>query len=209
MAATAPKKRRKRRTPTMAAPRKRRVHHAKPAARRRRRLGDSGTTSLWGSVKNGFKGAAGGAIHEVPRFFTKLDTVPQIGFDIVGTVLLATLAKQPAASAGFAGAATSRWMDRMFKKSMNDDLQDFEYVDPNTLSDSGFDDEFGDAVVMDDDGNLFALSDDGETYEMIGHMDDMDDDGMNDDFGDDLEDVSMIPLQGGNPYALSNEYALQ
>lgn len=206
VAAAAPKKRRKRAKPTMAAPRKRRVHHHhKAAPRRRRRLGDSGgTTSIMGAIKNGVKGGIGGALHEAPRFVTKLSMPMQIGWDILGTIALAKFAKQPSMSAGFAGAAAAKHMESMFSKAMHDNLEDYDYVDPSTLSDSGFDDEFGDPIVMDDDGNLYALSEDGEGYEEMGHMDDFD--------GANVEDASMLNLQsGGSAYALQeeNEYAYQ
>lgn len=204
-AVAAPKKKRRKRPALAAAPRRRRTthHHAKPKTRRRRRLGAGGSTTMMGAVQVGIKGGAGGAIHEIPRFFTKLDFWPQIGYDLAGTIVLAKYAKQKEAAAGFAGAAVSRHMDRMFHKQMNDNLEDYEWVDEDLLQDSGFDDEFGDAIVSDDDGNMFALADDGESYEHIGHMDDMDLD--DESMGDELENVSMIPLQG-NPYALNHGY---
>lgn len=199
---TVPKKKRRKRPALAAAPRRRRVthHHAKPKTRRRRLSAGPAGTTLKGMLYTGIKGGAGGAIHEIPRFFTKMDTWPQIGFDVVGTVILAKYAKSPTMAAGFAGAAVSRHMDTMFHKHMNDNLEDHEWVDSDLLEDSGFDDEFGDAIVSDDDGNMYALADDGESYEHIGHLDDMDDEGM----GDELENISMIPLQ--NAYALQHGY---
>jgi hypothetical protein len=201
----APKKRKKRAKPLMAAPRKRRVHHHhKAPARRHRRLsaGPRGT-SIPGMLLTAGKGAIGGALHEAPRFVTKLSMPMQIGWDIIGTLALAKFAKSPTMSAGFAGAAAAKHMESMFSKAMHDNLEDYDYVDPSTLSDSGFDDEFGDPIVMDDDGHMYALNDDGESYHEIGHMDDFDD--------ANVEDASMINLQA-NGYALQsggNSYALQ
>lgn len=207
MTQLAARKKRRRKAPVMAAPRRRRAtHHHKAPVKRRRRLSAGGgiTGGIKGAIGTGFKGGLGGALHVAPKFVTKLDTMFQIGWDLVGVVGLSMM-KQPQMAAGFAGAAVSNHMQEVFKKSMNDELHDHHYVDPNMLSDSGFQDEFGDPIHMDDDGELYALSDMGD-YEHIGHMNDLQG-GMNDTAG--INGVSMVPLQ--DPYALShgNPYALQ
>jgi hypothetical protein len=143
------------------------------------------------------KGGIGGALHEVPRFVTKLSPMMQIVYDVAGTVVLAKFMKQPEVSLGFAGASVSRHMEQIFKKSLKDNLEDYDYVDPSTLSDSGFDDESGNAVVMDDEGNMYALADDGESYEPVGHIDDFE-------LEDPLQKSALINLND-NPYALSND----
>jgi hypothetical protein len=199
------KKKRRRKAPVMAAPRRRRTHHHKAPAKRRRRLSSGAPTGgMKGMFMNGVKGGAGGAIHVAPKFVMKLETPVQIAWDIMGTMGLAYF-KWPQVAAGFAGAAVSDHIQEQFKKEMHDDFQDAEWVHPDTLSDSGFDDDDGNPLEMDDDGNLYALNDDGD-YEHYGHMDDFQG-GMND--MDGINGVSMLPLQSGNPYALSNPYALQ
>src|ERR1700761_8383042 len=203
-----PKKRRRRKSPAMAAPRRRRVTHHKPATRRRRRLNDGGTGNIKGMVTMGLKAAAGGAIHEAPRFLKEpLSDMMQGAWDVGGAYAIAKIGKSPTAAAGFVGAAASRWMDKLFHKSMHDgyDLSAYEYVDPDTLSDSGFDDDFGDPVMMDDDGNMYALNEMGDGYDLAGHIDDYDD-GMHDNgMDDDMEDLALINLQD-SPYELQAGY---
>ncbi len=86
---------------------------------------------------------------------------------------------------------------------LNDgEMNDTEYVYPGTLSDSGLQDEMGEAIVMDANGMCYQK--DGErSYQAIGNLYDLQDNLQD---GENLNSVSMLPL-ASNPYnSMGNLY---
>jgi hypothetical protein len=70
-------------------------------------------------------------------------------------------------SAGVAGAAGSDLGRAMFSKiGLNDGMENVEYVDPHTLSDSGLEDEHGNAIIKDRRGICYQQGSDGALHEM-------------------------------------------
>lgn len=209
MATTAKKKRRT--TRSVAKPRARRRTTVKK--RRPRGLSDglSGKPTLMKSAKTAGGGALGGAIYSAPQFIVKLPTWGKVAYG-VATAIGAGMMKAPSVSAGIAGATSFDLIRTLASPMLKDDLEDAEYVDPSTLSDSGLEDENGNAVAIDDNGNVFALNDGGD-YVMIGRKEDLQDAF---DLQDDMQSVSMVPLSdpyslqdnmgAGNAYSLASGY---
>lgn len=192
------KPRRKRRRSTgrraLSAPRK-----ATPKRRRRRGLSDSHSGIMAAAKKNGAAGLGGLLV-----LGTRLVAMPTwaraaVGFG--GSVIVSSMLNFPAIGAGMAGAATYQLGEQLFGSMLHDDMSDLEdvsWVDPNTLSDSGMEDENGNAILCDGDGIMYQLQDNGDLV-AIGDMEDLED-GMN----DSIPSVSMLPLQD---YSLSSPYA--
>ena len=190
-ASTRPAVRRRRRSPMSAAPK-----------RRRRRLGDSGgsmTKRLTNGLKTTGGGALGGALYTAPQFAFAM---PWWGKLLYGgaVAIAAGAAGAPSVGAGSAGAAVFDLAKNKFALALKDDMQDAEYVDSDTLSDTGFCDENGNEVVMDDDGVAYQLNDDGD-YQAIGMADDLF--ALNDGYrGDDMNQLSMVPV--ADAYSLND-----
>jgi hypothetical protein len=190
MATTKRRKRRKKSTTTSV----RRRLSAAPVRRRRKKRGMlSSNGSLMQSAKHNGAGAIGGGLF----LGTRLVAMPLWGRTVLGYAAAVALGmfNAPFVGAGMAGATTYHLGQSLLPATMlNDDLQDTEFVDPNTLSDTGQVDENGDMIVLDEAGNAYALNDAGELCEL--------------EEGTNMESVSMLPLQ--DPYALndSNPFAL-
>jgi len=155
---------------------------------RRRKKGflhDTGKT-LMTIGKGTLSGAAGGAAYGAVTAHFK----PSVMVKTLGGVAIAmgfAYFGMPFMGAGLAGATGSdAAKEAMTKFGLADGMTDVEYVDADSLSDSGYDDENGNAIVMDDDGIMYRLADDGDGYEAIGDA---------------------YSLQDG--YALENGYALE
>lgn len=168
--------------------------------RRRRRSGMlSSNGGLMTSVKNNGAGAIGGALFVGTRLIS-MPFYVRTAVGYAGAVAASLVLKMPFVGAGLAGATTANLLQNLLPATMlhDDDLQDTNYVDPNTLSDTGMDDENGNPIVMDEDGTAYALAENGEMSEV--------------DMGDasDMQAMSMVPLYDNNPFALSqnNPYAL-
>jgi len=86
--------------------------------------------------------------------------------------MAAAMMKFPSVGAGAAGAAMLDLAKGKLAMVLKDDMEDAEYVDSDTLSDTGFCDENGNGVVMDDDGVVYALQDNGD-YQAIGMAEDV------------------------------------
>lgn len=138
-------------------------------------------------------GAVGGALYTAPQFFLKLPLWGK-GLYALGASVAAAKFKAPSVGAGMAGAFVQDLAKTLFSTSLKD-LDNANYVDASTLSDSGYLDEDGNQVLCDNSGNMFALADDGE-YVPVGNMADMD-----------IQTTSMLPLQ--DAYSLQDPYSLQ
>ncbi len=105
----------------------------------------------------------------------------------------------PFVGAGIAGAATYQLATTLFPAgALNDaEMEDTEFVDPNTLSDTGMCDEGGNPIVQDEMGGAYSLQDDGELVP-VG-------DSYSLQQGTDMRSVSMLPLQD-NRFSLSSPY---
>lgn len=207
MAHTKKRKRRRRHTTALSAPSRRRTHRRRTT--RRRGLSAPGSSSkkmdIVGSGFNTIKGALGGGLYLAPQAAFKIPTWGKLLYGLVGGATL-HLMKAPNVGSGFAGAMTYDVGKSMLGTVLKDgEFTDVEYVDPSTLSDTGLQDENGNAVVMDDDGIVYALQDDG-VYEAIGTQEDLEDAYS---LQDNMQSVSMTPLS--DPYSLSNQgnYLLQ
>lgn len=183
------KPRRKRRTTTTT----RSTLSSKPRVRRRRRrkglLSSNGTMTV--TAKHTGAGAVGGGLFLATRMFNMpLWVRGLIGYG--GSVALAMM-NSPFVGAGMAGATTYFLGQTLLPSTLlKDDLEETDYVDSDTLEDTGYIDEYGNSIVMDDDQVMYALNDDDE-LEAIGDAYDL----------ADMQNVSMIPLQD-DPYALAS-----
>lgn len=193
------KKRRRRKSPSFSAPRRR--SHRSPARRRRRR-GFSDHVNAAVIKHNGaalLGGAGYGAMSHLlgKSKIEKKDKHHLLKYGLGGAgVFLLSYLNMPFVAAGTAGAMGKDLIDDFGQHvGLHDgDLEDHHYVDPDTLSDSGLEDEAGNPVFHDEHGMMYALNDMGELEE-IGHMDDMQE--------------SPYALQDDSPYALSaSPYAL-
>lgn len=199
----ATRRRRRKSTTLSAAPKRRRT-----STRRRRRTTRALSTgaasprkmSITQSLMASAAGGLGGGLYLVPKLVLKNMPVWQkVLLGIGGSVAL-NMAKQPNVAAGFSGAMVADVARSMFPTLLNDDddLQDTEWVDPNSLSDSGHVDEYGNPVLMSDTGTAYALNENNELEE-IGE-------------GTDLQSVSMLPLQDAyslnDPYSLNDRFAI-
>jgi len=138
------------------------------------------------SIKDSFNGGMGGAIYTAPALFMKMPLWGKIVWGIGGSMALNML-KYPNMANGHSGAFVHDLFLR-YVPTLNDDLLENEYVNPYALSDTGFVDDNGNAVVMDDDGVMYI--EDGEELQAIGDAYDLQ---------DDMQTVSMLPLQ--DPYS--------
>jgi len=190
------KRKRKRRSTSV-----RRALSAAPKRRRRKRgfLSSGGNTGLMMSAKNNLVGAAGGSLFLATRLI-KLPLMARAGLGYLGSMALSMYAKAPFLAAGLAGATTYELAGNLLQPLgfLNDgDLEDVEYVDPNTLSDTGMEDGEGNQIVMDDNGNAYALQSNGELEE-VGDAYALQD-------ANTMGGISMYNL-ADNPYALSSPY---
>lgn len=196
------KVKRKKKVNTMATTRKRRkkrtttIRRAAPIQRRRRRKKKGlmdGNSGIWMSLKKNGAGALGGGLLLLTRFFA-MPLWARTGIGYAGGIGI-SMAGAPFVGAGLSGATTFNLGQNLFGNFLNDDLEDTEYVDPDTLSDTGMVDDNGDPIVMDDDNVMYALNDGGE-LQAIGDA-------------NNLQNVSMVPLQdayslNAGPYDLSS-----
>lgn len=197
--ATAKKTTTKKRRTTRAPQRARSTTRRRRTTSRRKKKalssgGGGGARMTWGkalSVTGG--GAVGGALYTAPQFFLKLPLWGK-GLYALGASVTAAKFKAPSVGAGMAGAFVQDLAKTLFSTSLKD-LDNANYVDASTLSDSGYLDEDGNQVLCDNSGNMFALADDGE-YVPVGNMADMD-----------IQTTSMLPLQ--DAYSLQDPYSLQ
>jgi hypothetical protein len=182
-------KRRRKPTTLSAGFRKHTVH------RRRRKksfLHDRG--GVIPAIKTNAAGALGGVS---VLLIEKLPTNKWIKLGLaVAASIGATMWNKPNIGSGIAGATAYSAAKEIFPSFLSDNLEDTQYVDPSTLSDSGFVDENGNAVVQDGDGVMYALNDSGELVAV----------GDAYALSEGMTDVSMVPLQ--DAYALNDPYAL-
>ncbi len=191
----ATKKRRKRRTTKTTAVR-RRLSAAPKSRRRRRRKGLADGVTKSGLVKSGksaLAGSAGGALFLGTRL-VKLPLWARTSLGYAAAIALGMF-NAPSVGAGMAGATTYHLGQALLPATMLNDgeMEDTDWVDADTLQDTGQVDENGNNIVMDEDGVAYALNDDNE-LEAIEE-------------GSNMQGVSMLPLQD-NPYSLANPYAL-
>jgi len=210
MATRRKKVKRKRTTRTMATPRKRRRRRkstslsasslrkrSRKTGRRRRStrkgfLSAGAKMGLKPAATTAFWGATGGAVYTVPKFFFQIPWWGKLLYGVPLSVGL-SMSGRPNMGAGAAGALVGDMAQLAFGLS-DGDMQNAQWVDPDTLSDTGLEDEYGNAVSVDDDGVLYALNDEGE-YEAIG-------DAFSLNEGSNLQSVSMLPLS--DIYALND-----
>jgi hypothetical protein len=194
----------KKRSNTMAKRKRRRSRSvtrpaSAPKRRRKRRglLSASGGTGFMMSIKKNGVGALGGLV-PVATNFIPVGKIPKIAINYLLSIP-ASMYVSPFVGAGIAGAATYQLATTLFPAvALNDgEMEDTEFVDPNTLSDTGMCDEGGNPIVSDEVGDAYALQDDGELVPM-GNAYALQE-------GTDMRSVSMLPLQD-NPYALQSAY---
>jgi hypothetical protein len=191
----APKKRRRKKRSTTTAVR-RRLSAAPKARKRRRSKGLSSGMTKSGLVKSGksaLAGSAGGALFLGTRL-VKLPLWARTSLGYAAAIALGMF-NAPSVGAGMAGATTYHLGQALLPTTMLNDgeMEDTDWVDADTLQDTGQVDENGNSIVMDEDGVAYALNDDNE-LEAIGE-------------GSDMQSVSMLPMSD-NPYSLANPYAL-
>jgi len=196
-AAKKPRKRRRKTSTLSSAPKRRYKRRSKP-----RSLssggGGGGKMTIMKAGKNSFAGALGGGVYTAPFFVVKMPLLGKLAWGVAGSIAATMLTKNAAVGAGMAGAMAHD-IAKSKIPTLNDDydLQDTEYVDADTLSDTGYMDDEGNALVMDDDGVVYALNDDGD-YEAMSDIYSLQE-------GTDMQSVSMIPMQD-NAYALAMGY---
>lgn len=122
-------------------------------------------TGITNAVKHNGVGALGGALFLMTRAVPMPNYLrPIVGFG--GSILLSTMAKSPMMAAGMAGATAYYLGDKIIPKFMpnllNDDFEDGDWVDADTLSDTGYVDANGNAIMQDGDGVYYQLNDAGE-----------------------------------------------
>lgn len=178
-----------------------RRHTPRKTTRRRKRKGMLHDSAAKPTLKKSFMiagaGGLGGAVYTLPRFMFTMPWYAKLGWGLVSSIGLSML-KFEKAGAGAAGAFVNDLAQTSFGLA-DENLNNTQFVDPDTLQDTGMIDDGGNAVVMDDDGVLYALNDGGD-YEAIGDIYSLQE-------GTNMPDVSMLPLQ--DSYALNSGYALQ
>lgn len=185
-----PKRRKKRRVT-----RKRSTALSAPKRRTRRRrkgfLHDKG--AIMSSVKANGAGAVGGVLF---AGIEKLPLKPWLKFaaGFGGAILVSSFANSPNVAAGLSGATAYSAAKTFFPSFLGDNLEDVSYVDPNTLSDSGYVDGQGNAIVQDTEGVMYALNDGGD-LEAIGDAYSLQ---------DGMQSVAMLPLS--NDFALNDRF---
>jgi hypothetical protein len=178
-------KRKKGRSRTRKSVSVRRAPVRRTKSRRKKGLSASGTEIMTAAKANG-SGFLGGAGYTLPMVFMKPNTLTRGIIGVAGAMILSFM-NMPFVAAGVSGALGADMTKAALSSSgLADDydLQDVDYVDEDTLSDSGYVDENGNAVVMDDDGIMYALNDGGD-YEAIGDAYSLQ---------EDAQDVMMLPL---------------
>jgi hypothetical protein len=153
------------------------------------------------AVKNMGGGAVGGMMYTAPQFMFKMPWYAKLGWTLVGAVGM-NYAKCPNVASGQVGAFTFDMIKTLAGSMLKDDMDDAEYVDADTLSDSAFVDQKGNAILQDDQGNLYALNDAGE-LECMGDAFSLQD------YDDSMQSVSMLPLSNNDPYALAGNNPFQ
>ena len=156
------------------------------------------------SIKHNGLGGLGGLLFLGTRAIP-IDMPPLvrgIGLGFGGSVLLAMLTKSTHMAAGMAGASVYYLGEKdiapLAPGLLHDDfdLQDnAEWVDADTLEDSGYEDENGNSIVMDEDGIMYALNDRDELVAIDDNFD------LQDEVVD-LQTLNMVPLEGPD-YSLS------
>jgi hypothetical protein len=197
--ATTRRKRRKRTSRTRSAISRPRSLSAAPRRRRRKRgFLSSGGSGLMASVKHNAMGALGGAAFTATRLIA-MPLWMRLLLGAGGSMGL-SMAGAPFIAAGLMGATTYHAGQTLLPSALlnddGEDLEDADYVDADTLEDSGYTDEEGNQIVMDEDGIMYALNDNGD-LEAIG-----DAYALNE--NSNMQSVSMVPLQ--DPYALASSY---
>jgi hypothetical protein len=193
----------KKRSNTMAKRKRRRsrsvTRTASAPKRRRKKRGllSSGGTGIIMSVKKNALGAAGGLV-PIATNLLPIGKIPKIGINYALSIL-ASMFFNPFLGAGIAGATTVQLAGTVFPAfALNDgEMEDTEFVDANTLSDTGMCDEGGNPIVQDEMGDSYALQDDGELVPVA--------DAYALQEGTDMKSVSMYNLQD-SPYALQSAY---
>lgn len=187
MATSTRKKRRKKSSSTH---RHLSAHHKMKTAPKRRKkrsgLHDSITTNNF--VKHGMNniaGAIGGGAFLATRA-VKMHMGLRIGLG-VGLAMAASFLKAPNVGAGISGALAYAVGDELAGHKLNElnddmgDMEDCDYVHPDTLSDTGHTDQHGNPLVIDEDeGIIYALHDNNELHAM----------------------ADAFALHDGNPFAL-------
>jgi len=188
------KKRKKRAVTTLRS--KRRNPVAKKTVRRRKRTLGAGMSGggLMSNVKNNLGGAIGGALFTAPSFFMKLPLWGKLAYGIGGAMILGVM-KYDHIGAGVTGALVNDIARTSFPTMLADNLEDAEFVDPSTLSDTGLEDGNGNAVVMDDEGIVYALNDSGD-YQAIGTTSDL----------EAMQETSLPSFPLSDVYALNDGY---
>jgi len=191
MAVKKRKPRRKRRTTTTV----RSTLAARPKRRRKKKSFLSAAPGgLMSAAKHGGAGAIGGGLF----LGTRLVTMPLWARTSLGYAAAIALGmfNAPFVGAGMAGATTYHLGQSLLPVAMLHDegeMEDADFVDQDTLSDTGAIDRNGNPVVIDDNGAAYALNDNNELEPMSSA---------------DLESVSMNKLSdefdlSENPYNLS------
>jgi hypothetical protein len=164
--ATTGKKRKKRavkRSTTLrSAPQRKAVTRRK----RKRGLSANGQGGLMVAGKNAIGGAVGGALFTLPSLFMKLPLWGKIVYGLTGAVVLSVM-KFDHVGAGLSGAMVNDIARSQFPTMLNDGMEDTEFVNPNTLSETGMEDGNGNSIVADGEGVVYALNDNGD-YQAIG-----------------------------------------
>ncbi len=166
----------KRRTKRRSTSVRRTLSSPAPRRRRKRSLGDSAKKGIMTGFKNASGGALGGALFTGTRLVEMPFWIRAIvGYGgAVGIAMVS--AKAANVSAGMAGATTYYLLDKFVPGGLlHDDMQDADYVDADSLSDSGYMDESGNAILCDGEGILYQLNDSNE-LEAIGDIYSLNDD---------------------------------
>jgi hypothetical protein len=169
-----------------------------PRKRRKKRgfLSSVGGSSLMQCAKHNAMGALGGSLLLATKFIP-VNKWLRTGIAYAGSIAVSKYVN-PFMGAGLAGATTIKLLEGLFPAmALNDgEMEDAKYIDPDTLSDTGMDDDNGNPILADSMGNAYALNENNELEEM--------EEGFN------MKSVSMLPLQEeaypGNAFALSSSY---
>lgn len=194
-----PKKRRRRRKSTAlaAAPRRRTVRRS----RKRTSLSSNAPrkANIMSSVMASAAGGVGGLAYVAPKaVFKNMPTWAKIAWGVGGSVAL-NMFKYPNVAAGLSGAMAADVAREFLPTMLNDDdLQDTEWVDKNTLSDTGYVDGQGNPVLMSDNGTAYALNQDNDLEEL----------GDAYSLQDDMQNVSMLPLQDAYSLSSNDRYGI-
>jgi hypothetical protein len=194
------RKRRRRRTGRTSVSSVRRSLSAARKSTPRRRKRRSGFLSgskgmIVNSLKHNGAGALGGAAYAL-TYAVRMPKMLRYAIGFGGAITAGALGA-PFIGAGMAGAtafgAAKDLLSSVGVPMLADEgMEDAEYVDADTLSDTGYMDDNGNMILSDANGNVYALNDNGELEEM----------GDAYSLNDGMQTVSMVPLSD-DPYALS------